>query len=139
MGRKFSTPAIVFASLVGFVACENKQGGTGPEDGLQATFSSIQDNILTPKCVNAGCHPGGGAPMSLAKGVAYQNLVNVPSAYNMPRVDPSDANNSALYLKVIGDARTGGTQLRMPLGRPPLGQQEIDAIRDWINAGADNN
>lgn len=103
---------------------------------LQATLSSIQTNIFTPKCVNAGCHPGGGAPMSLQSGVSFGTLVGVNSAYGRPRVAPGNANNSALYLKVIGDPATG---VRMPLGGTPLSQAETDSIKAWINRGAQNN
>lgn len=126
-------------SLVSLAACQRDQP-VGPDTGvpLEAKFSSIQENILTPKCVNRGCHPPAG-PMSLEKGQAYNNLVNQASGYGMPRVDPSNADNSALYLKVKGDARVGGVQNRMPLGFPALSSEEIQVIRDWINAGAPNN
>ena len=119
-------------------ACEHEQGAGPPGGGLQPTFSSIQDNILTPKCRNAGCHPGGGAPPSLPlqAGAAYARLVNVQSAFAIPRVDPANANNSALYLKVIGDNSVGA---RMPFTRNALSSEETNAIRDWINNGAQNN
>lgn len=122
--------------MAGLVSCEHEQGRV--TEPLQVTFSSIQDNIFTPKCVNAGCHPGGGAPMSLAKGVAFNNLVNVTATRYSPmvRVKPGDADNSVLYLKVKGDPQTG---FRMPFGAGPLSNDEIDSIRDWINQGAQNN
>lgn len=127
---------ILFLSLFYFcAACEHEQGA-GPQ-ALQPTFSSIQENIFTLKCVNAGCHPGGGAPMSLQRGVAFSNLVNVPSAFGKPRVDPGNADNSVLYLKVKGDPQVGA---RMPFNGPPfLSNREINAINDWINDGALNN
>jgi len=125
---------ILLLSLIGLIiACEHEQP-TGL--GLTPTLSSIQANIFTPRCVNQGCHPGGGAPMSLASGVARGNLVGVNSAYGRPRVATGNANNSALYLKVIGAAGVGS---RMPLGLPPLSNDETNVIRDWINAGAQNN
>ena len=132
----FSFMAMTAAFING---CANEQS-TAPEDNtpLQATFSSLQKNILTPSCVNRGCHPGAG-PMSLQEGVAYNNLVNKASAYGMPRVDPGKADNSALYLKLTGDARVGGVQARMPLNGNPLSTEEINAVRDWINDGAKNN
>jgi len=134
--------SLVYMALTIFLACQRQQSPTGPDRNgkpIQATFSSIQDNIFTPKCVNAGCHNPTPGPMSLQKGVAYDNLVNKPSAYGMPRVDPGNADNSALYLKLIGDAKVGGPQARMPLGAPQLPQEEINAVKEWINAGAKNN
>ena len=107
-----------------------------PAPALQATLSSIQANIFTPKCVNAGCHPGGGAPMSLQSGVSFGALVGVNSAYARLRVAPGNAANSVLYLKVIGDNTVGRI---MPLVGGPLSKTETDSIAAWINRGALNN
>ena len=119
-----------------FVACEHDTATAPlPPAGLQATLSSIQANIFTPKCALAGCHvAGGGAPMSLAAGSSFASLVNQNSAYGLLRVAPGNAGQSALYLKVIGN--TLGT--RMPPGGT-LSQAETDSIAAWINAGAQNN
>ena len=108
MKSTYKISSFILLSFVLFTyACEHEQGVGPPGGGLEPTFSSIQTNILTPKCVNAGCHPGSLAPMSLRAGAAYGNLVNSPSAFGIPRVDPGDADNSALYLKVIGDNSVG--------------------------------
>ncbi|MDZ7269396.1 MAG: hypothetical protein ONB48_18435 [candidate division KSB1 bacterium] len=120
-------------------ACQHDLSApSAPQD--PTTFSSIQANILTPRCVNAGCHPGGNAPMSLAAGAAYNNLVNVNSAtYGKPRVSPGNPNNSVLYLKLIGDNSIGGSAGRMPPGQPALSVSAIQAVRDWIAKGAPND
>ena len=108
-----------------------------PAPPLQATLNSIQTNIFTPKCVNAGCHPGGGAPMSLASGASFGTLVNVNSGqFGRPRVAPGNANNSVLYLKVIADNTVGRG---MPPIGAPLSKAETDSIAAWINRGAQNN
>ena len=73
--------------------------------------------------------------MSLAEGVAYGNLVGVASSYGMNRVTSGSSATSALYLKVIGDSQTG--QRMPPSGT--LSQDQIEMIRDWIDAGAANN
>jgi len=122
-----------------FVACEHNLPTAQqqpPPANLQATLSSIQTNIFTPKCVNAGCHPGGGAPMSLRAGDSFGTLVGINSAFGRPRVMVGNANNSALYLKVIGNNAVGN---RMPLVGAALSQAETDSIRAWINRGALNN
>ena len=139
MRNTYKISSFVLLTFVLFIyACEHEQGAGPQGGGLQPTFSSIQDNILTPKCRNAGCHPGGGAPPSLPlqAGAAYDRLVNVQSAFGIPRVDPGNADNSALYLKVIGDNSVGS---RMPLSRNALSSEQTNAIRDWINNGAQNN
>lgn len=131
--------AATFGILVFLIsACEHTVP-LAPNSTLEAKFSSIQNNILTPSCVNQGCHPGGGAPMSLQSGLAYSNLVGKASAYGIPRVDPGKPDNSALYLKLIGDGRTGGAQFRMPLFQPALPPERIEAVRQWIANGAMND
>ena len=63
-------------------ACEHEQGVGPPGGGLEPTFSSIQSNILTPKCVNQGCHPGQLAPMSLEAALASSKR---PVRFDSPR------------------------------------------------------
>jgi hypothetical protein len=141
LSSRIGSLVLLFVVIVILSAgCEHNQA-TAPTP-LQPTLSSIQANIFTPKCVNAGCHPGGGAPMSLQNGQAYNTLVNVTTqnaAYGgRLRVNPGNAAASVLYLKVTGDAATGGAAGRMPPGAA-LSSTETNAIRDWINAGAQNN
>lgn len=102
------------------------------------SFSGQVQPIFTARCVNAGCHPGGGAPFPLQAGVSYNNLVGV-TATNGPcagdkRVLPFSADASALVKRLEG---TCG--LQMPLGGTPLPVDQIQLIRDWINQGAANN
>jgi hypothetical protein len=136
--------SILLLCVVGvFLACEHGMPvmQQAPPANLQATLSSIQANIFTPKCAISGCHLGGNAsgnpPMSLATGVARNNLVNVISGtYNQSRVVPTDATNSVLYQKVIGTKF--GSQMP-PTGPPFLSQAEKDSIAAWIIRGALNN
>jgi len=106
-----------------------------------ATFSAVQQQIFTPNCAFSGCH-GGNSPaegMDLRAGAAYANIVNVQSSQksSLDRIEPSDPNNSYMYLKVIGDPSIEG--LRMPRGRAMLSQQLLDLLRDWIERGAPND
>ena len=129
--------SLVLSIVLGFglIACTHRTPVT-PQNmvPLAATLPSIQANIFTPKCVNAGCHPGGGAPMSLADGLSYANLVGVVSpAYSMQRVQPGNAMRSVLYQKVMN---------RLGAVMPPNGkltQAETDTIAAWINRGALKN
>jgi hypothetical protein len=102
------------------------------------SFSAEVQPIFTNSCVNAGCHPGGGAPFPLLVGVSYNNLVGV-NATTGPctgdrRVQPSNADASALIKRLEG---TCGP--RMPLNGNPLASAQEQLIRDWINQGARNN
>lgn len=108
-------------------------GGPGPY-----TFTEIQNQIFTPRCI--GCHSGPGAPVGLQlnAGVSYGNLVGVASGEvpTLQRVQAGNAGNSYLIHKLEGTQSVGS---RMPLGGPFLDQATIDRIRAWINAGAPNN
>ncbi len=102
------------------------------------SFSTQVQPIFTAHCVNAGCHPGGGAPFPLQAGVSYNNLVGVTAVAGPcagdKRVLASNADASALIKRLEG---TCG--LQMPLGGTPLPPDQIQLIRGWINQGAANN
>ena len=124
---------------IALAAC-SEQSITDVGTPTEATFSSIQQNILTPGCARSGCHLGGNAEagLNLQAGVAFQNLVNVQSTEDAQRlrVEPNNANNSYFFRKIAGNSGIAGS--RMPVGGR-LSNDQIDAVRDWINAGALNN
>jgi hypothetical protein len=98
------------------------------------SFAGQIQPIFNANCT--GCHGTNGG-LTLTAGVSYSQLYHVPassSCTSLHRVFPNDANNSVLYLKVVGS--TCGS--RMPQGGS-LSQTEINLIRDWINQGASNN
>ncbi len=102
------------------------------------SFSAQVQPIFTNRCVNAGCHPGGGGPFSLAAGQSRGNMVNIQATSSCTsdrRVVPGDAAASVLYKKISGTSCGD----RMPRNLPPLIASEADLIRDWINQGALNN
>jgi hypothetical protein len=108
--------------------------------GPSVSFSSQIQPIFTASCVNAGCHPGGSAPFSLASGASYANLVNVssiagPCAVNMMRVLPGNPAASSLVNRLEGTS----CGVQMPLGGSPLPVSQLQLIRDWISQGAPNN
>ena len=75
------------------------------------------------------------AGLDLSDGVARANLVDVPSTQTgLDLVEPGDAENSYLIHKL--EDRPGIVRDRMPPTGDPLTAAEIEAIRDWINAGA---
>lgn len=109
--------------------------------GIQATLASIQANLLTPNCSVAGCHSGPAGP-SLPAGMdlssedaSFASLVDVDSMQvpSTRRVATGNADESYLIHKLEGTAAVGA---RMPLGGPFLEQATIDAIRLWIDEGA---
>ncbi len=109
--------------------------------GSSATFSAVQSQIFTASCAFSGCH-GGSSPsqgMNLSQGMAYANIVGVPSSQqpSLDRIEPNEPEESYLYLKVTNDSSISGG--RMPPGGGPLAQDLIDLLRDWIERGAPND
>lgn len=111
--------------------------GESSGGALQPDFKSIQDNVFTPVCT--ACHAGAAAPLGLRldEGASYALLVNAPSVEvpSMLRVQPGNPDASYLIQKIEGTAAVGG---RMPLNLPPLPQETIAVIRQWITDGAAN-
>ena len=114
-------------------------GGGGPPVAFDPTFGNIQQNVFTPICT--ACHAGASAPQGLMLDAAhsYDMLRNVRSSEkpDLYRVSPGNANDSYLIRKLEGGADIVGAQ--MPLGRTPLSQSTINAIRVWIAQGAPHN
>lgn len=120
---------------------ETTDGGTG--ETLSPTLSSIQTDIFTPTCARSGCHTSGSASggQVLEEGSSFSNLVGVDSTESdLKRVLPGDPDNSYLIHKLEGtQSSAGGSGVQMPKGATPLTDEEIQAIRDWITAGAEDN
>ena len=138
---------ILAAFLLGVLSCAGD--GTGLDrfgnplgvdvPGLGPTLSSIQANILTPICTQ--CHTGAAAPLGLRfdDGASWAELVGVPSIEmpEMKLVQPGDPESSYLVWKIEGRAEIAGGQ--MPLALAALSTAEIQAIRDWIANGAEDD
>lgn len=128
----------LFAVLL--AGCEHADA-LGPEEPDEPTFTAVQEQIFSRSCALSGCHAGASAPLGLdlSAGQAYANTVGVPSVEvpDLLRIAPGDPDASYLVKKVQGDPDIVGG--RMPLGRDPLPQAQIDLLRDWIEAGAAND
>ncbi|MEZ4415311.1 MAG: hypothetical protein R3E10_06120 [Gemmatimonadota bacterium] len=79
--------------------------------------------------------------MDLSAGRTHASTVNVRSTQvsRLFRVDPARPDSSYVLLKLRGMAgAVGGVGTQMPLGGA-LTQAQIDTVRIWIAAGAQNN
>jgi hypothetical protein len=114
----------------------------GGQAALQATFSSIETLVFSPRCSAAACHGQGGTPPRLDAEGAWFRLVDAPSeqAPGLPLVSPSDPSRSYLLHKLVGEqAAVGGWGTPMPPDGAALSADEIDTIRAWIAGGAPND
>lgn len=84
-----------------------------------ATFTWVYNNVLQPSCVS--CHGAGGD--------AGVDLRTHTSTLRTLRV--GNAAQSRLFTTINSGS--------MPDGAPKLSAEKINAVRDWINAGALNN
>ena len=135
---------------IGATGCDERVSSVaGPSPSLTPTFSSIVAEIfsasdLARRAACTNCHtnvgrtPAGG--LTLLPGVAYAQLLNVPSVTNPghTRVVPGDPERSVLIWKLEG--RPGMLGARMPFNTPPyLTEGQISIIRRWIERGAAND
>lgn len=98
-------------------------GDLGVAEGeLGASFQSIKELILDPKC--ASCHN----PSGVNPNIDYTDYI---TTLNTGGVVPGNASTSQMYLSCLDGS--------MPKGGPALSGDELNAIRDWINDGALNN
>jgi len=103
------------------------------------SFSQDIQPIFTNSCAVSNCHNATAqAGLVLLQGQAYNNIVNVNSTQDPSkrRVEPENADNSYLVIKIEGRQNIGG---RMPLGGAALSNTQIQNIKNWINRGAKNN
>jgi len=132
-------PVAVLATGLMLEGCAGD--GSTPSD-VSSQFDVIQQQIFNVSCLSAGCHNSvaRAGDLVLEAGVSYDNLVDVlpfnPSARDdgLLRVEPFDAVNSFLLIKLIGPPPEQG--IRMPQGKPPLPQSQINMIQQWILDGA---
>ena len=143
--RTISGSALLLLLAVGVAACgsDSPVAPTAPTPtptpgGLTATLSSIQSEVFNPSCIGHHGDHATDADLDLREGQAFSNLVNRPSIQvALDLVEPNDAENSYLIHKL--DGRAGIVGVQMPVGGPFLSQADIDVIKQWINAGAQNN
>ncbi len=108
---------------------------TGP------SFSQVVNEIFVRRgCAANGCHGRGAGELRLTTNAAtsYANLVGVTASAEPAflRVRPSDATNSYLVIKLEGRQNSGSD---MPISGSPLSAADLASIKNWINAGAQNN
>lgn len=142
---------IVLGAFLIITAC-SKQSIDTPNPVVEvASFSLIQDKIITPTCATSGCHASTSDNgfkqhgLVLEKSVAYENLVGIVPVNTLSKADGHlrvkafKSLESLLYHKLEWNSvHHGGKQygLPMPLGSTALSVGQIEFVRQWIEAGA---
>jgi hypothetical protein len=126
----------------GPLSVEVAHGLAPPSGGAGTSFSSIEAEILVPRCASAACHAGNPpvyAPR-LDAGAGWNAMVGVPSGQAaMNLVEPGAPERSYLVYKLRGDVSSaGGSGLPMPTDGL-LDAADLAAIEAWILNGAPND
>lgn len=107
------------------------------------TLSIDLQPIFTARCATAGCHNFAThqVGLNLAPGYAYDNTVNVQAVFRplWKRIVPFKPDSSFLVQVLLADPSKHPEISRMPLGRPPLTDNQINTIINWVSRGALRN
>ncbi len=109
---------------------------------FDSTWEALYDRVIVRNdCANGVCHGQSAAGgLDLRPDVAYENLFQVPSTGSRwRRIEAGDKDRSSFWLKLahktLGPEYSVGGQ-PMPIGRPPVPENELEATRQWIMVGA---
>jgi mono/diheme cytochrome c family protein len=119
MIRSFS---VIFAGAL--VLCLPNISRAGAADAQ--SFSEIAP-ILNKHCVT--CHAGEKPPHGLRLN-SYEDLMK--GAKKGPVVNPEAPGNSEIVKRITGQSKPA----MPPQGRPKLSDEDIQKIRNWVDAGA---
>ncbi|SHM32818.1 Carbohydrate binding module (family 6) [Cyclobacterium lianum] len=84
--------------------------------------------IVNNKCIS--CH--GGVKQSGGFSLLFESEAKMPTESGKPAIIPGNEEASEMLARLSHH----DPEIRMPLGKDPLSEQEIDLIRRWINEGA---
>lgn len=106
---------------------------------FESTFAALQATVFDAKCSADACHgsaTSGG--LDLRADASYENLFEVAatsSSYH--RIYPGDLLRSELWRRIaVGTNDSIQTGTGMPVGQPPLADNELELFRLWLLAGA---
>ena len=122
--------------------CSESESDPPPPPTIDSTFSALQVKVFEEQgCTEAACHgPAAAGELDLTRAVAYEQLVEKPSAGSRhPRGEPGDRNRSYLYLKLLAADDAEAVQVAgspMPISGGPIPANLLEAVRLWIYAGA---
>ena len=134
------------AHLAETTACDMEEGACVVP--AEPRFASIYEVVIERRCATPACHGAtraGGLDMGTLAD-AHTNLVGVPAdgtpfcrGDGRVRAVPGDPEGSLLLQKLGGVPGVEICGQGMPLSGGPIPAQHLEAIRQWIAAGAAND
>jgi hypothetical protein len=145
---KLKRMSILFVATLFCIAMAQCKKHTTPVEVVDptiASFLNMQTHIFKHSCNTSGCHNTAAASnvqhgLVLEGADVYERLINIApkntdaKAANLRLVVPNSADSSFLFTKCAWTSHKFGNQ--MPLGADALIANEIEFIKQWINAGA---
>ena len=118
--RSTTKISLCFLATLAITACgyHQKNQSYSPLATVTPTYSSINAGIITPKCLPCHSSTGGAPDFSDYKGL-------------FKRVHAGSPDSSSLYTAISSGS--------MPVDRPMLSDDDILAVYQWIQAGAQND
>jgi hypothetical protein len=138
-----------FCAALAAAGCENDHARLGltpelPPPGVPVSLERDIQPIFDMNCALGGCHaePDPQEGMSLEEGRIFSDVVGIGSSQAPPllRIESGRSDRSYLINKLEGtQGSVGGFGQQMPRFAPPLDAETIQAIREWIDQGAQDN
>lgn len=131
---------MLFLVMIAFACSTNEEDlltGPGTDEPIeQISYADQIQPIFNTTCGGSGCHTGGGSAAGVNLASYAQAIASTGNQYNARVIQAGNANGSPLVDKLEPNPTHGS---RMPLGRSPLSNTQIQTIRTWIDEGASDN
>ena len=132
---------IAFLININYGSCiENQQQGVKKDASIKSHAEEKVATLFKKFCSVAGCHQGQypKKKLNLEPDKFYNATVDMPSLQvdSLKLVDTKNPEQSYLLKKVNGES--GIVESRMPVDAPPLKEEEIEIIKNWIFNLAEN-
>lgn len=142
--NRFLSVSLVFLALGGLAACGDDGGDSSPGGAagsgqtVEAKLSVIQTEVFDKSCSFSSCHGANATAPELTAGKSRGNLVDRGSNFEASKklVVAGKPDESMLYLVLKGSV---GSVEQMPQGLGKIDAAKIEAVRQWIADGAQDN
>lgn len=108
--------------------------GCGTDADKPVSYQRDVHPVLAKHCLDCHKHGGSGAEKSGFSVESYQSLMK--GTKFGPVVVPGSSLSSSLFLMVAGKTDPA---IRMPHGKQPLSEAEVELLRRWMDQGAKDN
>jgi hypothetical protein len=136
VGADTPEPDVIPDAILDVTADADVEPDLEPDVPTGPTIETVHANIFADSCGGGFCHlsgqEAGGLSLDLSEGLMAA-LMGPSSASGVNTIEAGDPSSSYLYLKSSGEfGAVGGSGGLMPLGAPPLTDDQLQMLADWI-------